>query len=137
MLVTTTPGSAQDSVAPFAVVDDGISMPLLKLIGDADRGRGIVVSRQLGFCLLCHSGPFPEEKFQGTIGPSLRGVGSRWAESQLRLRVVDASRLNPDTIMPPYYRLDQIWVAAPFRGKPILTAQQIEDVVVFLTTLRE
>ena len=94
--------------------------------------------RRLGACLLCHTGPFPEEKFQGTLAPDLSGAGSRWSAGQLRLRLVDATRLNPDTIMPPYYRVDGLTrVGAAWRGKPILTAEQIEDVVAFLSTLRD
>jgi sulfur-oxidizing protein SoxX len=106
--------------------------------GDPARGRAIVASRQKGLCLLCHSGPIPEERFQGTIGPDLAGAGARWSEGQLRLRVVDAARLNPDTIMPPYHRVEGLTrVAANFRGKPVLTAAEIEDVVAYLITLRE
>ena len=106
--------------------------------GDPARGRAIVASRQVGLCLLCHSGPFPEERFQGDLAPSLAGAGSRSTEGQLRLRIVDASRLNSATIMPPYYRTDGLArVAANFRGKPVLTAEQIEDVVAYLTTLRD
>ncbi|MGH6783884.1 MAG: sulfur oxidation c-type cytochrome SoxX, partial [Sphingomicrobium sp.] len=104
---------------------------------DAARGRAIVVNRQIGLCLLCHNGPFPEERFQGTLAPDLKGTGARFTEGQLRLRVVDASKANAATIMPPYYRThDLTRVAAAFRGKPILTAEQIEDVVAFLTTLQ-
>ncbi len=89
-------------------------------------------------CILCHSGPFPEAKFQGDLAPSLAGAGSRWSEGQLRLRLVDASRLNPATIMPSYYRVDGlVRVGAAWRGKPILSAEQIEDVVAYLVTLRE
>jgi sulfur-oxidizing protein SoxX len=95
-----------------------------------------VVNRQ-STCLLCHSGPFPEEKFQGNLGPDLAGTGSRWSEGQLRLRVVDASRLNPATIMPPFYRVEGLTqVGRAWLGKPILSAEQIEDVVAFLATLR-
>ena len=91
-----------------------------------------------GLCLLCHNGPFPEERMQGTLAPDLKGAGSRWSEGQLRLRIVDARRLNPNSIMPPYYRIDGLnRVAALLRGKPVLTAEQIEDVVAFLVTLRE
>ena len=100
--------------------------------------RAIVANRQVGLCLLCHSGPFPEERFQGDLAPSLAGAGSRSTEGQLRLRIVDASRLNPDTIMPPYYRVEGLSrVAANFREKPVLTAEQIEDVVAYLSTLRD
>ena len=75
---------------------------------------------------------------QGNIGPDLKGTGGRWNEGQLRLRMVDASRLNPQTIMPPYYRVDDLVdVSRNFRDKPILNAQQIEDVVAYLVTLRD
>ena len=106
--------------------------------GDALRGRAIVASRQVGLCLLCHSGPFPEERFQGDLAPDLRGAGRRWSEGQLRLRLVDPARINPATIMPAYHRTEGLVRVAPaLRGKPILTAEQIEDVVAFLTTLKD
>ena len=123
---------------PYVVVGDAIPASLTGAPGDAARGRSIVLNRQVGLCLLCHSGPYPQEKFQGTLAPDLKGTGSRWSEGQLRLRMVDASRLYPDTIMPPYYRVDGlVHVAAAFAGRPILTAEQIEDVVAYLVTLRE
>jgi sulfur-oxidizing protein SoxX len=106
--------------------------------GDPARGRAIVANRTVGLCLLCHSAPIPEERFQGTLAPSLAGAGSRATPAQLRLRVVDAARLNPDTIMPPYYRADGLSrVAKNFQDKTILTAQQIEDVVAYLASLKE
>ena len=117
---------------------DAIAQSLTGTPGDAERGLKIVTNRQIGLCLLCHSGPYPQERFQGTMAPDLKGVGSRWSEGQLRLRIVDAARLNPATIMPPYYRVDGLTRVAPgFRGKTILTAEQIEDVVAFLATLKE
>jgi len=89
-------------------------------------------------CILCHNGPFPEQKFQGDLAPNLAGVGSRWSADQLRLRLVDASRLNATTIMPSYYRVDGLdRVGRAWRGKPILSAEQIEDIVAYLVTLRE
>ena len=128
---------AQDKLRPYIVVGDAIPESLTGTKGDAERGRAIVVNRQVGLCLLCHTGPFPEERFQGTLAPDLAGTGARWSEGQLRLRVVDASRLNPDTIMPPYYRVDGLTHVAPaFEGKPVLTTEQIEDVVAYLVTLR-
>ena len=106
--------------------------------GDPVRGRAIVASRQVGLCLLCHSGPFPEERFQGNLAPDLRGAGARWSEGQLRLRIVDSSRINPATIMPAYHRSEGLVRVAPaWRGKPVLSAEQIEDVVAFLMTLRD
>jgi sulfur-oxidizing protein SoxX len=87
---------------------------------------------------LCHSGPIPEERFQGTLAPSLAGAGTRWSAGQLRLRIADGARLNPDTIMPPYYRATGLQrVAKAFEGKTILTAEQVEDVVAYLATLKE
>jgi sulfur-oxidizing protein SoxX len=108
--------------------------------GDAARGRAIVADRHVGLCLLCHSGPIPEERFQGELAPDLKGAGSRYTEGQLRLRIVDPSRLNPATIMPSYYRTAEeglTRVAPAFRGKTVLSAGQIEDVVAYLMTLRD
>jgi sulfur-oxidizing protein SoxX len=129
---------AQEALRPYTVVGDAIAESLTGKPGDAMRGRAVVLNRQAGLCLLCHSGPFPEERFQGDIAPDMRGAGSRWSEGQLRLRIVDASRLNPATIMPIYYRIDGFTRVSPaWRDKPILTAEQIEDVVAFLQTLRD
>ena len=89
-------------------------------------------------CILCHSGPFPETRFQGDLAPGLADAGSRWSESQLRLRLVDAAHFNPATIMPSYYRVDGLArVGTSWHGKPILSASQIEDIVAYLATLRE
>jgi sulfur-oxidizing protein SoxX len=133
-----TAASAQEGLRPFAVVGDAIAASLTGAPGDAERGLKIVTNRQLGLCLLCHSGPYPQERFQGTMAPDLTGAGARWNEGQLRLRMVDAARINPDTIMPPYYRVDGLTrVAAGFRGKTILSAEQIEDVVAYLMTLKD
>jgi sulfur-oxidizing protein SoxX len=123
---------------PFTVVGDGIPASLGGLTGDAARGRAIVASRQQGLCLLCHSGPFPEERFQGNLAPDLAGAGARWSIAQLRLRLVDSRRLNPDSIMPAYHRTEGLTrVGATWQGQAILSAQQIEDVVAFLATLKE
>jgi sulfur-oxidizing protein SoxX len=127
-----------DSLPAYSVVGDAIPASLTGAAGDPARGRAIVLDRRLGGCLLCHSGPFPEERFQGTLAPDLSGAGLRWSPGQLRLRIVDATRLNPDTIMPPYYRVDGLSrVGSGWLGKPILTAAQIEDVIAFLSTLRD
>ena len=128
----------ENGLRPYAVVEDAIPDPLTGTRGDPARGRAIVAHRQTGLCLLCHSGPFPEERFQGTIAPDLSGAGGRWSEGQLRLRLVDSARANPATIMPPYYRTSGLTRVAPaWRGKPGLTAEQIEDVVAFLVTLKD
>jgi len=136
--VTLAAAAQAAALVPFTVVGDAIPASLTGMPGDAERGRAIVVNRQVGLCLLCHTGPFPEERFQGTLAPDLSGAGARATEGQLRLRIVDASRIKPDTIMPPYYRIDGLTRVAPaFRDKPILTAEQVEDVVAFLMTLRQ
>jgi sulfur-oxidizing protein SoxX len=123
---------------PYVVAGDAILRPLADRPGDAARGRAIVANRSVGLCLLCHSGPLLEERFQGTLAPSLAGAGTRWTEGQLRLRIVDGSRLNPDTIMPAYYRTEGLCnVAKPFQGKTIFTPEQVEDVVAYLVTLKE
>ncbi len=120
-----------------AIVGDGMPEPLTAEPGDAARGRAIVASRQQGLCLLCHSGPFPEERFQGNLAPSLEGAGRRWSAAQLRLRVADARALNPQSLMPSLHRTEGLQRVAPaFAGKPVLSAQQVEDVVAFLQTLK-
>ena len=121
----------------YAVVGDAIPQSLTGAAGDAARGRALVLERS-STCILCHSGPFPETRFQGDLAPDLAGAGGRWSEGQLRLRLVDASSLNPATIMPSYYRLDGLVRAGPaWRGKPILSVEQIEDMVAYLSSLRE
>ena len=121
-----------------AYAQDGIPNSLTGAKGDPGRGRAIVANRQVGLCLLCHSGPFPEERFQGNLAPSLEGAGTRWSEGQLRLRIVGSGRVNAATIMPAYHRTEGLVRVAPaWRGKPVLSAEQIEDVVAFLMTLRD
>ena len=117
---------------------DAIPQSLTGAKGDPARGRAIVANRQVGLCLLCHSGPFPEERFQGNLAPDLRGAGKRWSEGQLRLRIVDSARINPASIMPAYHRTEGLVRVAPaWRGKTILSGEQIEDVVAFLMTLKD
>ena len=123
-------------LAGVAQGQDAIPQSLTGAKGDPVRGRAIVLNRQVGLCLLCHSGPFPEERFQGNLAPDLSGAGRRWSEGQLRLRLIDPARINPATIMPAYHRTEGlVRVGRAWQGKPILTAEQIEDVVAFLTTL--
>jgi L-cysteine S-thiosulfotransferase len=136
VLAGITPAKAQ--IAPYEIIGDAIPAPLNGLTGDASRGRQIVVTRQKGLCLLCHSGPFPEERFQGDLSPSLAGAGSRSTEGQLRLRMVDSTKVNPASIMPAYHRTTELSrVGRNFADRPILAAQDIEDVVAFLKELKE
>jgi sulfur-oxidizing protein SoxX len=130
------PANAQ-ALHAYSVVGDAIPASLTGMPGDAARGRALVIERS-STCILCHSGPFPEQRFQGDLAPSLAGTGNRWSEGELRLRLVDASRLNAATIMPSYYRLDGLNRVGPaWRGKSILSAEQIEDILAYLVTLRE
>lgn len=126
------------SAAALVIVGDAVTQRLTDAPGDPLRGRAIVANRQIGLCLLCHSGPIAEERFQGTLAPDLAGAGRRWSAAQLRLRVADAQALNPDSIMPAYFRTTGLnRVAAAYRDKPLLSAQQVEDVVAYLVTLRD
>jgi len=105
--------------------------------GDPEKGRAVVANRQVGLCLLCHSGPIPEERFQGNLAPDLRGVGARLSVDQIRQRLVDPARFNPNTIMPAYAKTEGLTRVAPsLRGKTLLTDEQIEDVVAYLATLK-
>jgi sulfur-oxidizing protein SoxX len=138
LLALTAPAAAEAGLPPVAIQGDAIPTALTGAPGDPARGRAIVADRTKGLCLLCHAAPIPEERFQGDIGPGLAGVGARLSPAQLRLRLVDGRALNPDTIMPSYYRIDPgPRVGAGFAGKPVLDAQGIEDVVAYLATLRE
>ena len=136
LLAGCSAAPAQELVQTL-VEGDGIAQPLAGLRGDAARGRAIVASRQQGLCLLCHSAPIPEERFQGDLAPDLAGAGGRYTTAQLRLRVVDPRRVNPASFMPAYHAAPgAARVGAAWAGRPILDAQQVEDVVAWLATLR-
>lgn len=129
--------AASEDMVPYRIQEGAIPAPLTASPGNPARGRQIV--RDLGHatCLICHAMPIPEEPDHGEIGPSLAGIGSRSTPGELRLRLVDPKALNPETIMPSYYRVDNLYrVWGPFRDRPIYTAQQIEDVVAYLTELK-
>lgn len=123
-------------LAPYRVEGDAIHEPLAAIAGDAARGRDVLLGRD-GNCVLCHAIPEAGVRFMGNLAPALSGVGTRLTAGQLRLRIVDSMRLNRDTIMPSYYRVDGLnQVGAAWRGRPVLTAQQIEDTIAYLSTLR-
>jgi len=129
-------------VLNFSTVDaqvitgDSIFESLSSEPGNPARGRVIVASRQTGLCLLCHSGPFPEERFQGNLAPELKASVARLNAPQLRARIVNAAHFNPQTIMPAYYQVDHLNRVAPkFTGQTILSGQEIEDVIAFLINL--
>jgi sulfur-oxidizing protein SoxX len=128
---------AEDLVA-YAVVGKEIPMSLTGGVGNPERGRQTIRDASTVTCLICHKIPIAGEPDQGEIGPNLAGVGSRYTEGELRLRLVDPKALNPDTIMPAYYRKDGLnRVLAFYKDRPIYTPMQIEDVVAFLSLLRD
>jgi L-cysteine S-thiosulfotransferase len=137
LLACTGLARADEPLAQFTVTGDAVAAALGGHIGDAQRGERLVRDRERGNCLICHQIPMPEERFQGDLGPPLAGVGSRLTRGQLRLRLIDQTRINPDTIMPAYYRTDGLIRVAPrYLGKPALTAPEIEDVIAWLATLK-
>jgi L-cysteine S-thiosulfotransferase len=138
-----TASAQQGSLAPFDVVIAAggatIPAPLTSTPGDAREGVKAVIGRRLGNCLSCHEiSVLRSEEFHGDVGPSLDGVAERWTTAALRMIVVNAKMVfGEDTAMPAFYRVQGLNRVRPeFAGKPILTAQQVEDVVAFLTTLK-
>ncbi len=137
-LLTAPPAGAQEVVNYTVVDESSIPTSLTGKPGNPEKGREAAVGRRKGNCLACHVMPIPEEQFHGEVGPSLEGVGSRYSEGELRLRIVDPKVLNPDTIMPAFYKADGLHrVAKKHKGKTMLTAQEVEDIVAYLKTLKE
>jgi sulfur-oxidizing protein SoxX len=138
LLAAASPAAAQ---ALPAVADDAIAASLTGRPGDRVRGEALVGDRHRSLCVLCHQVPTGERHMQGTLAPDLAGIGGRLSEGQIRLRVADTRRLNPASIMPSYLRTGDAKgerrVAAAWRGKPVLTAAEIEDVVAYLVTLKD
>lgn len=150
-------GAATRRLAPYAALLIGLAAPwshaaalpevglapLTDTPGDPVRGRAIVASRQTGLCLLCHAAPVDpgsvtSRRFQGDLAPDLTGVGARLNAAQLRLQLVEPQRLNPQSIMPSYRRTEGLQqVGAAWQGRAILSAQQVEDVVAWLVTLKD
>ena len=138
------PGMAQDTVAlpedycGWEVKDYAIEEPLCGLDGDALRGQQVVSDSHTGNCLACHQLPIPGIEAYGTIGPPLQGIASRFTEAQIRVRIVDTRNINPMSIMPGFYRDPRLInrPGKPYRGKTFLTAQQVEDVIAYLVTLK-
>jgi L-cysteine S-thiosulfotransferase len=129
--------AAAAPLVPYRVDNGQIRTPLTSEPGDVARGKMAVLSRDGGNCFLCHTVPDAGETPLGNIGPPLAGVGKRMSAAQLRMRLVDSTRLNRASVMPAYYRVKGLQRVAPaYAGKPLLTAQQIEDVIAYLLTLR-
>lgn len=126
-----------DAFAEHPVDDDEIRRPLTNITGDIGEGVSVFVNREEGHCVLCHQVESVDAPFQGNLGPDLSAVGSRLTPAQIRLRIVDASRLNPATVMPPYYRTSNLsQLTDDLRGKPVLTAGEVEQLVYFLSSLQ-
>ncbi|MFG1423336.1 sulfur oxidation c-type cytochrome SoxX [Xanthobacter sp. VTT E-85238] len=137
-MLPAAPLGAQEAPLPYAVAGDAIDRPLSGQAGDAGRGAALMGDRHKSLCVLCHSGPFGPPQLQGTLAPDLAGIGARLSPGQIRLRIVDMKALHPASIMPAYYRIaDAPRVAEAWRGKPILNAGEIEDLVAYLSTLKE
>ena len=136
--VIVSPASSEQNFYPWKVENYSINEPLGNKNGDATRGRKIVINRDKGNCLACHSIPIPEESFHGTVGPPLHGVASRLTEGQIRLRVADETKIIPNTIMPGFYKnpKENNRVDDEYWGKPVLNAQEAEDVIAYLMTLK-
>ena len=116
---------------------DAVPVPLTASPADAMRGKAAFVQREKGHCILCHVLPDPEVRFAGNVGPPMAGIGVRLSVAQLRGRIVDPTRHDPDTVMPAYYRTENLRRVAPaYAGRTVLTAQDIEDVIAYLLTLR-
>lgn len=136
LLIVAACATVSDSLVSHQISGDEIRSPLTTRAGDMARGREVLMGRD-GNCLLCHAVPETGARFMGNLGPPLSGTGARLSAGQLRLRIVDSRHLNAETIMPSYYRTEGlVRVAVVWQGKPLLTAQQIEDIVAYLQTLR-
>lgn len=129
--------SAQaQEMANYTVVDGTIPQSLTGQPGDPVNGKKVVINRKKGNCLACHRMPIPEEQFHGETAPDLDGVGANLSEAELRMRLVDPKAINPDTMMPSFYSTNQHRVLKAFVGKTIMDAQEIEDVIAYLMTLK-
>lgn len=137
-MAASQPGVGQE-LAAYDIVDNfSIPQPLTASPGDPARGREVAIDRRLGNCLACHAMPIDEQPFHGEVGPPLYGVANRYDAGELRLRIADSKVVNPDSIMPAFHRVEGLHrVSSQFADKPILTAQQVEDVVAYLMTLTE
>lgn len=142
VVATGTSGAmASDAVGPTAVAfeDGAVTASLTGQAGDPAEGAKVFMNRKLGNCLACHiNADMEEQPFHGEVGPALDGVADRWSEAELRGIVSNSKEMFPDTIMPAFYR-DAGFnrTLEKFDGKTILSAQQVEDVVAYLLTLKE
>lgn len=138
LVAVISTGASGAELVKYTVKDGAIAKSLTGKPGDPAKGRKAAINRSLGNCLACHAMPIPEQLFHGNVGPPLKGVGSRLKEGELRLRLVDSKKINPDTSMPGFYKTQGLHrVLKAWQGKTILSAQQVEDIVAYLKTLKE
>ena len=133
---TIAVGAQAAELAQYSVVDETIPASLTGKAGDAANGKKIVINRKKGNCLACHVMPIPEQQFHGKTGPDLMGAGERFDEATLRMRLVDSKVIHANTMMPSFYKTGQHRVLKKFEGTTILSAQEVEDVVAYLLTLK-
>ncbi len=131
-----------ETITPDSVdYDDygAVTASLTGVAGDAANGRKLFANRKLGNCLACHqNNDYLEQAFHGEVGPPLTGVADRWEEAELRGIVSNPKNTFEGTIMPAFYRTSGFFRnMEKFEGKSILTAQDVEDVVAYLLTLKE
>jgi sulfur-oxidizing protein SoxX len=131
-------GARAADLVDFKVVGHEIPKPLVNGKADPKHGRELVIHRKKGNCLACHRMPIPEQPDHGLAGPDLHGVGSRMTAAELRLRLVDPKMVSPETMMPAFYKVKGLHrVRKKFQGKPMLSAQEIEDIIAYLVTLKD
>ena len=135
LVFSGTAGAAEK----YTIANNAIPASLTGKPGDPANGRKIAIDRRKGNCLACHAiSAIPEQQFHGNVGPALDGVGAIYSEAELRLRVANPKVLNPDTMMPSFYRTTGFHrVQKAWQGKTIISAQEVEDVVAFLKTLKK
>ena len=130
-------GARAGELVKYQVVVDAIPQSLTGKAGDSAKGRKTAINRRKGNCLACHVMPIPEQADHGQVGPPLNEVASRLSAGQIRLRIVDSKVVNPDTIMPAFYRIKGLHrVQKKWQGKTIISAQDVEDVTAYLMTLK-
>jgi sulfur-oxidizing protein SoxX len=127
-------GGASAQVADFKIEGDGIPKSLTGKPGVAMRGKALLAKREAANCLECHSIKDRELGAGGTKGPALDGIGAVLTPAQLRMSIVDISMVLPKTAMPSFHKEEG--AATKQQGKPRLSAQDVEDVVAYLSSLR-
>ena len=136
LILLGTSAAAAEEPPDYRVESFAIPESLTGETGDPARGERIVRDPDRATCLICHAMPIESEPDPGNIGPPLNGVASRYTAGELRLRLVDPKRLNPETVMPSYYARGGLHRVAPeYRGRSIYTASEVEDVIAYLLTL--